>query len=154
MPSVAVRYEPLEHLLTELMADNSSPFGSGTLVCSLGHVPPRRELLWFYFADDEDPKPQHSELFRIIKQTALPWMEQHQHLDSFIKDLQSGFSFADRDLVRVRLPVAYYLKGDFDRARSLVRQGLEEIGDRNGPVSKRYRRFAEVLLARMPAASK
>jgi hypothetical protein len=154
MPSVAVRNHTLEHLLTELIGEKPNPFGSGTLACTLGHVPPNSQLSWFYFSDDENPGPQISELFRIVKQTALPWMEQHRHLDSFIKDLQSAYRFARRDSVRVRLPAAYYLKGDFDRARSLVNQGLEEIGGEDGPVSRPYIRFAEGLLARMPAASK
>jgi hypothetical protein len=57
MPSVAVRNHTLEHLLTELIGEKPNPFGSGTLACTLGHVPPNSQLSWFYFSDDENPGP-------------------------------------------------------------------------------------------------
>jgi hypothetical protein len=153
VPSLAVRYQPLERLVAELTGEKFHPYLSGTLACPLGHVPPLQELLWFYFSADEDPTARLQEMFRIVEQIAIPWMERHPDLDSFIKDLQSGYRFAHRDSVQLRLPAAYYLKKDFSRARSLALKALEEIGEQDGPVSSRYRKFADSLLARLPADS-
>jgi hypothetical protein len=153
VPSVAVRYQPLERFVAELTGDKFHPYLSGTLACPLGHVPPLQELLWFYFAADEDPTPKLRKMFGIVEQTAIPWMEQHQDLDSFIEDLQSGYRFTNRDSLRLRLPAAYYLRRDFDRARSLVLQGLNEVGHKDGPGPDKYRAFAEALLTRLPMAS-
>ena len=147
-PSVAVRYQPLERVLAELTGEKFHPYLSGTLACPLCHVPPRDELLWFEFPERVDAPHRVREMVSIIAETAVPWMERHQDLDSFIKDLQI-YRFANRDQVRLRLPVAYYLMNEDELARSLVMKGLEEIGDDSDPLSTQYRKFAKALLARL-----
>lgn len=150
-PSVAVRYQPLERLVAELTGEKFHPYLSGTLTSPLGNVPPNRELCWFFFPADADPGPPVREMFGIIKGSAVPWMERHRSLESFIDDLKANFATGDSK--RLRLPAAYYLKGECDLARALVMQGLERIGDGSGPVSTQYRRFAQALLARLDAGA-
>ena len=59
------------------------------------------------------------------------------------------YRFADRDSVRLRLPVAYYLKNQVGLAKDLVEAGLREIGNEDEPVSRRFRHVAEALLTRI-----
>jgi hypothetical protein len=152
VPSVAVRHQPLERLIAELKGEKFHPYLGGTLASPLGHVPPLNKLLWFQFPIDIDPNQRVQELVAVIRDVALPWMERHRNLESFIDDLKD-YSFADRDQMRVRRPAAYYLNNQHDIARSYLMEGLEEIGDRSGPVSNQYRHFAEALLARIAAGA-
>ena len=150
IPSVAIRYQPLELMLAELTGEKFHPYLSGTLTCQLGHVPPRNELLWFEIPPQVNARERVQEMFVIIAESAVPWMERHRDLDSFIEDLQT-YRFANRDQVRLRLPVAYYLKGEAELARSLVMKGLEEVGEDSDALSTQYRKFATALLARLSA---
>jgi hypothetical protein len=149
-PSVAIRYQPLERLLADLASEKFHPYLSGTLACPLGEVLPRRELMWYEFPSHVNPRNRVREMIGVISDAAVPWMEKHQDLDSFIEDLGT-YRFASRDAVRLRLPTAYYLKKEYEIARSLVMQGLQDVGEGNDPLTVQYRRFAEALLARLDA---
>jgi hypothetical protein len=151
IPSVSVRHQPLERLLAELCGEKFHPYRGGSLACMLGYVPPLDNYIVFEFPSDADVLSRVREMVGIARETALPWMQRHLDLDSFIADLPN-YRFALRDSARLRLPVAYYLKGQFDMVRKVVAEGLAEIGDRNGElVAQPYKRFAETLLARLPA---
>ena len=147
-PSVAVRHQPFERLLSELTGEKFHPYLSGTLACHLGDVPPLDDLLWFWFPDDIDVEARVQEMFRAVKEVALPWMELHRDLSSFIKDLKD-FHFGNPDSKRLRLPLAHFMNGDLETAQSLVTKYLAEIGTDSDPISQRYRMFAENLMARM-----
>jgi hypothetical protein len=116
VPSVAVGHQPLQRLIAEVKGEKFNPYFSGTLASQLGSVPPLNELLWFEFPTDIDPKQRVRELFTVIKDVAVPWMERHRSLESFIEDLKD-YSFVDRDQMRMRRPAAYYLNNQHDLAR-------------------------------------
>jgi hypothetical protein len=149
-PSAGIMNRPIELTLAELTGKKVKQYSPLTLGALLGHVPPLHDVLWYRIQAGETPEREVDRMMGAITTFAVPWIDRHTNLDAFIQDLSTGVGTIKQHS-RLRLPVAYYLKKDFETTRRLLIDGLHELGSSvTGPVTTEYREFAERLLARLP----
>jgi hypothetical protein len=143
-PSAAVRHQPLERLVADLTGKKFHPYLFGTLGGLIGNIPPLNDFIIFEFPDGTDVASRVGEMFSLIRQVVIPWMERHPDLDSFIEDIKTH-GYGGREGRYMRRSVAHYMRQEFGLARNLLSEGLELMHD-----DEDFRRFADALLARMP----
>ena len=152
-PSAGLVYEPIETLLVELALLAPDPYRV-TVGTYLGHLPPlRNEVLWYRVAPGQTPQQMVEEMMDAIQSIAVPWLNAHQTIDSFIEDLEAGEGTI-LESARLRLPIAYYLTHQFDKARAFLMATIE--ARRVKPpqlIIADYGAFTDRLLAKIDEAS-
>lgn len=143
-PSLGIRHERLEQLLAELSGYELGKFPPATIGISLGYATPTGKHIMYPFTPGE-VSAKVKDLVQTISKDGLSWMQKNQTIDA-IHDALAKFKFATRDSARFRIPLVYYLKGDYESACVATRRGLEEIGANQDVYSQRYRHFANALL--------
>jgi hypothetical protein len=149
-PSAGLVHKPIEELVAELSDKKFDPYGV-TLGTYLGHLPPVwNQFLSYSVPAGEIPRQTVEKMMKDVEQIAVPWLNAHTTIDSFLRDLIDRTATI-KESAALRIPVAYYLKGDFFRAKSFLRQHLEEIQTKPPQVIiTDYPTFAARLLERMP----
>ena len=149
-PSAGLIHEPIERLVTELAALPRDPYRV-TLGAYLGNIPPvRGRVLWYRVPEGGTAHDLVDEMMTSVKGIAVPWLEEHTTIDSFIRDLEAGIATL-REPARLRLPLAYYLKSEFETARKILQDTLQEMRVKPPKlIVADYPAFAARLLGRMP----
>jgi hypothetical protein len=145
VPQAGVRHQPLERLIAELAGTKFHPYIGGTLGCGFGSLSPLNEYLTYNIPVGTDPAPSIRDLFQVVRNVVIPWMEGFRDLDSFMPDLQT-YQYGARTEMQMRRTVVRYLRGEYDEVRSLVAQYLPEASEEEG-----FPRLADTLLARLPS---
>jgi hypothetical protein len=152
-PSSGVRHEPLERLLAELTGQKHHGYLPATIGSAIGYITPAKRFLIFTpFTTSGDPAPDVQHIVETITRYGFRWMEENQSLDALLHGMVD-FKYIGRDGARFRVPLIYYLKGEFEATGRSLEEGLAEVGETPGPVSDQFRRFAKALLNRLPASA-
>jgi hypothetical protein len=151
-PVVGVRYQPIEDLVAELTEDTVRGYSPPTICTPLGYLLPEGGYRTWTFVEGAGVRQQVQGLVAVIIDYGLPFMEENSTLRPLCATLergQSGYS----GQAAYRLPVAYYLLGELDRAEEAVETHLSTLGARTDPAAEAYQRFGSCFkkhLSRAP----
>jgi hypothetical protein len=144
-PTVGIVHEGIERLVREFCADENST-ARPTLRINMGYLMPENTFLTWIF----EPKPFDSagEINRILQAVelyAIPFMKSHASLKSIISNLEHH-RYSDKDSAAYRLPTAYLLAGEADRAASYTKEHLAKLKGRRDIAAQQFESFASKLL--------
>jgi hypothetical protein len=80
-------------------------------------------------------------------------MQEHQSIEAMLQDM-INCKYCTKDRARFKLPIAYFLLGDYGEARRELREGMAQIGSQQDAYSEQYRRLSEGLLKKMNSAER
>jgi hypothetical protein len=101
----------------------------------------RKEYIPWFFEEDGDHASGVQEMVDAIRRHGLPFMESNVTIESICGTLADSL-YGWPEQLAYRLPVAYYLAGDIDRAKAVLENHLAALGQRVDPAAQDYRAFA------------
>lgn len=149
-PVVGIRHQGVERVVAELRNEKFHGYLPPTVSSPLGYLMPEsRYRAWIVRVDD--PGPSVEDLVAAVSEYALPFMESGSTLTALCELMSEGLGF-EHQLV-YRLPVAWMLAGDLDRAAGLVDAAEAKLGDRDDPAVVELRSFSAAFRSRFPLNS-
>ena len=144
-PTVGVLHEAIEKLVQEYCGMERSRQGA-TLTTNLGYVmPEKRFLIWVLEPSPFEWVHEVKKMVEAVEVYGMPFMRSNATLEKIIDNLEHH-RYIDKDSAAYRLPVAYFLTGQTDRAKDYTREYLAELGERNDTAAQLYKNFASNLL--------
>jgi hypothetical protein len=147
-PSVGVQHHPVARLVAELTDRKFDPVNPATLACNIGYLANPPDYLMFTFPDDRDPFARVPELVEIVRSVAIPWIDRHNDLESFIQDMNNQHISIPHH-TRTLQAAMEFLKGNLPLARELLRTGLEEVQGMENVRAQEFRSFASGLIKKL-----
>jgi hypothetical protein len=145
-PIIGVIAEDVEAVVRRY--GGSSRSGSTpTIGVSLGYLMPKKKYLEWYFGPlpDYEMEVEVQKLIGAIRGFGMPFVESMASLPLIVRDLET-LRFTYKESAVYRLPAAYLVMGNFDRARQYVKQQMTALGERTDQAANEYRRFGEAFL--------
>lgn len=142
--TVAVRHQPLEKKLAEIMGEPFRQYDPGTLATHLGYIMPQGRLTTWAFTPETHIPTRLTEMLDAIEEFGLPFMRKHSTLDAIVKSMESG-EFTVDILQWFRLPVAYHILGENALAKKFVEERLQEMKNYKFMLEDQFRKFARNL---------
>jgi len=144
-PVVGVRHERIEKTLAKLLGEKGVRL-LPTISTALGYLMPEgRYLEWLFEPEPFDYESECKRMAKAVEVYGVAFMKPNSALDDILRDLE-GLRFATKDSAIYRIPVAYLIAGETERALAYVSQQLEEIGTKNDLAAQQYKTFASNLL--------
>ncbi|MGH3878769.1 MAG: hypothetical protein ACRDSK_17190 [Actinophytocola sp.] len=139
-PVLGLRHQSIERTVARLRDDKFHAYKPATVAIPLGHLMPENTFrVWLFRAEDLAATAQ--DLVENVREHGLPFLRRHATLAAITRQLESGP--AEGTMPEYRLPVAYLLAGEHDRAMTALTGELDSLGDRQDAAADYYRRFAE-----------
>lgn len=139
-PVIGVRHQQIEELLASLLEEEFHPYVPPTVSISLGYITPERKFSSWLFTTGIDHATVAEHLVGTIIEFGYPFMTTHSTLPAIIKAMEVGTGVPS-DLA-YRLPIAYSLSGDPEKAETYLINKCAELGNAENAYSLQYRTFA------------
>ena len=151
-PSIGVRHEALDKLISGLSGRSDSKYAAATISLALGYATAGKTFKSFVFCPGVDIEPIIKHLKVDISQDGMTWLREHADLETMGRDLRD-LKNVTRDRARFNLPAALFLLGDLKGARSEIQRGLAELSNTENLYAEQYRTFAAAFLELPPLRS-
>lgn len=150
---VSVRHNELERLVSQLEGERPHPYDPATLGWPLTSLISRsggdgKEAL--FYVDDDNVEQVARRALELTDRYGRPLWETHRTIHAIAGELDAPEWGAFPSVARYARPVAWYMAGDIDRARQIVREVLEHLDpERDWVDGPKYPGFAARFLALM-----
>ena len=143
-PVAGLIFSPIEDVIQRLL---ETKLRQSTLNSSLGYLMPEKRYLEWIFPLDEsiDIKLEAEKLANAVLLYGEPFSRQHASLGVVIESLEN-LRFIDRDSANYRLPIAYSLADEPERAREFMIRQLKEVEGRDDFAAQQKRQLFNALL--------
>ncbi len=140
-PTLAVRHQPLERNVAELLNERFHPYTPGTVGTSLGYLTPQDRYLTWKFTPSTDVDATVRDLVRSLAQYGLPFLDRNSTMEAIV-----GTMGLPRFRVNMhhcyRLPVAYALLGNREAALAELERFRAMPVEKRQIAADRYSEFA------------
>lgn len=144
-PTVGVVHELIERLVREFCDDQEST-ARPTLSINLGYLMPENTFMtWIFEPRPFDTANEIKRMVQAVEVYAIPLMKSQASLGRIIENLENH-SYTDRGSATYRLPAAYLLAGEIDRAVSYTKEYLRQMKGRRDIAAQQFENFASKLL--------
>ena len=150
-PVVGVRHQAIERLVAELKGERFHAYIPPTVSLHVGYLmPEKRYRPWLF--DDRNVAEAADAMVSAVETYGVPFMKQHSSLDALTALMATG-DVGIREQLSYRLPIAYHLLGDADRATAALTAALDDLAERRDVAAERFRAFAAAFQARIGASA-
>ena len=150
-PVVGVRHQAVERLVAELKGEKFHAYIPPTISLHVGYLMPEKRYHPWLFSESNVAETADA-LVSAVETYGVAFMKQHSVLDALAGLMASG-EVGIREQLSYRLPIAYHLLGDDDRARGTLTSALEDLGERRDVAAERFHAFAAALETRFSAGA-
>jgi hypothetical protein len=143
-PIAGLIFSPVEDVIQRLLQTKRR---QSTLISSLGYLMPEKRYLEWMFPLNEsiDIKLEAEKLANAVLLYGEPFSRHHASLEAVIESLEN-LRFSDRDSAHYRLPIAYSLAGEPERAHEFMVRQLKEIEGRDDFAAQQKKQLFDALL--------
>ncbi len=140
-PIVGIVSEEIEAILRSTSA---WPQPAPTISISLGYLLPEKRYIEWAFATQSTSslEVEAEKLIACVMQYAVPFIESNASLPAIVANLEQMRPTTNKESATYRLPVAYLVQGNAERARRYVQGQLAAIKTRTDIAANAYRQFA------------
>jgi hypothetical protein len=149
-PVVWVRHQQLEKLVATLSGRAFHAYIPPTASMHLGYLMPERHYVPWVVGGHVELVVQ--EMVKAIADHGLPFIERNAVLGTLVSTMGGG-EVGAREQVAYRLPVAYLLLGDIERARGALERSSATLGERRDAAAEAFRSFASQLERRLQSSA-
>jgi hypothetical protein len=142
-PVIGVRHLGIEKLVAEALGKKLHPYIPPTISTPLGYIMPEKKYATWLFGEGDVDDLAVAKMVEAIQKYGVPFMRSHANLDAIIEALESGCGFPTN--TAYRLPVAYFLQGQTEKAVQYLRNRLATFGEKETMASQDYKKFAAGL---------
>ena len=144
-PIVGVVSEEIEAILR---STSGWPQPAPTISVSLGYLTPEKRYIEWVFSPDATAalEVEAERVVEYMRRYAIPFIESNASLPTVIANLEEIGPTSYKESAVYRLPAAYFVQGDTERARRCIQKELAAIGPRTDKAANDYRLFAAQLL--------
>ncbi len=150
-PQVGVRHQGVERIIAACRAEKFHPYIPPTVVSPLGYVFPDPGYRAWVFGGAFPADVVGPDMAGAIEKHGLRFMRSTTGLPEICRAIENRMGYDH--LLRERLPVALLLDGHPKRAREVLDEALEGLGDRTDVAAEEFRRFAKVFRERIDSRS-
>jgi len=146
-PVIGLRNQKVERLIADLLGESYSDIIPPTLSTNVGYLMPLKKYQSYSFSKEGSNEAVAKELVEAVREYGVPFIRRNVDLPALIKSMQTdhiGISF----MTDYRVPAAYFLLGQIDKASEIFKTRLSEMENRHDPAALRYKTFASNLKAR------
>jgi hypothetical protein len=146
-PIIGVLAEDVEDVVRRYSGCSRSGM-TPTISVSLGYLMPEKKYLEWRFGPlpDCEMEDEVQKLIGAIRVFGMPFVESTASLPHLVRDLET-LRFTYKESAVYRLPAAYLVMGDSDRARQYVEQQVTALGERTDKAANEYRQFGMAFLS-------
>lgn len=145
IPTVGVRYEPIEARVEEWSGEKRPNVVGTTILIPVGYITPEKTFMEWLFGPRVDTATETARMIRVVQDYGLPFIVSHSNLAAVTQSLE-GSPYTHNESRRYRLPVAYLLQGKGPVAVQMVNEEMSRIETRTDEAAQNYRKFARRLL--------
>lgn len=150
-PVVGVRHQAIERLLAELKDQKFHSYIPPTISVHVGYLMPENRYQPWLFGED-NVAAQADAMAEAIETFGVPFMRQHAALGA-LTSLMAGRDLGMLEQLLYRLPIAYHLLGEDERAIVELSAALDDLAERRDAAAERFRGFAAAFQDRVAAGA-
>lgn len=140
-PTVGVRHQELEVLVSKLTGAKPHQFLPPTICASIGYLMPKRQFIAWSFQEGTDCNALVAEMVEAVDTFGRAFMEQNGHLLALYETmLNSDLGIAHQ--LDYRIPTACALLGKNTEAEAVLNARLRTMSGKDDPASALFRTFA------------
>lgn len=146
-PVIGVRSQPIERLVAELRGDKFHAYSPPTICTPLGYLMPGGKYKAWLLAADA-PGNATADMVGAVRQYGVPFIRSMMDLKRLVEELERGRGVSGQ--VIYRRPAAWFLLGDFMRARESIAETVAGLQTRNDPAAMDFKKYADAFRRRLP----
>ena len=147
-PVIGVRNQSLEKVLSDIRGEKFHTYIPPSTGIHLGYLMPQKDYVPWLFAEGKDNTAKVKDMVVTIMKYGKPFMKANDTLETLC-DTMANSKHGIPEQTAYRLPIAYFLLGERDKARKYLATQLKELGNRTDLAAQQYRRFATEFSKRL-----